>query len=1236
MKKRLPFPIWILWVIRIFSIICNVTAQAVIETDTIVDGNNPTGYGNGYIVLGGAYLAFQEMNSAPMYQTVKVDKGGALYYINDNMKGFDISSSHALFGDFVFQNDGIVVVDDRKSTSSGSWTINDGTFTNTGHMMFTSSQGDTIGIYASSTTNTGLIYSKGTDRNKPQQVKISSGNNWINTGTICLANSTYKLSKAIHGGGCISVGEGSVFNIYDYDMQQQTIYLSHSSSVLAFTNGQNVAVHGLGNGNGFLYPIFPIRKVTYNSLTGIATFTTGFISLQKFTVDIGLGYNESDFEIVKSINIQGTNYNNYNFVIYKGPTPNSAPSVCQPCIEIPLYTFKVPNSYETINDLGFSETISFFSTYNSNDLPMIGTTTIFSPPDVYTLTRYNESTTETNVVSKVTGIDLNGSPFAYYTTITIEDKKLPEVVTTTITVTNEDGSENTITTVKSNSPTMDSFTSSRPSNSFKTVSSMKDKGLEGKDSISTTITTNSDGKPTTIFDINSSNDNIDKTVIRSNSESLTTTVISSYNATTNSNGNFATMVTTSQSPLIKRAAETAVLTDSQGNVITEVISMIQATDPDGVIYLTLTTMTPTANPKVTPTNVVTTYPPSIITGVGDTMIVTDNQGHVFTEVVSQLVIEGANGTPSLTLTTMTLTDNPKVTPTNVVTTYSPSIITGVGDTMIVTDNQGHVFTEVVSQLVIEGANGTPSLTLTTMTLTDNPKVTPTNVVTTYPTSKLTGVGETMIVTDNQGHVFTEVVSQLVIEGANGTPSLTLTTMTLTDNPKVTPTNVVTTYPTSKLTGVGETMIVTDNQGHVFTEVVSLYETLDKNGHLSLCLTTMTLPDDHTSIVTGTESSAPTKVETTYPGSGLVTLTVTDSQGHLTTETISWYVTTYKDGVVSIYETTVTPTTNPNVSPTKVETTYPGSGLVTLTVTDSQGHLTTETISWYITTYKDGVVSIYETTLTPSMTTDEYTTAITSSDFVSHITTTDSNGKLTTIVTTVITYTTVTTVINYPTQVETTTDYSTVSNGKPTTMVTTIPLTKPSGEADYTTVITGSDSMVHTDLVSHITTTGSNGKPTTMVTTIPLTKPSGEADYTTVITGSDSMVHTDLVSHITTTGSNGKPTTMVTTIPLTKPSGEADYTTVITGSDSMVHTDLVSHITTTGSNGKPTTMVTTIPLTKPSGEADYTTVITGSDSMATPTSSPTSPPQVPTKPTTWSTIPLTKPNGEATTPPWSQL
>ncbi|KAH7612611.1 hypothetical protein J7292_02988 [Nakaseomyces glabratus] len=1168
MKKRLPFPIWILWVIRIFSIICNVTAQAVIETDTIVDGNNPTGYGNGYIVLGGAYLAFQEMNSVPMYQTVKVDKGGALYYINDNMKGFDISSSHALFGDFVFQNDGIVVVDDRKSTSSGSWTINDGTFTNTGHMMFTSSQGDTIGIYASSTTNTGLIYSKGTDRNKPQQVKISSGNNWINTGTICLANSTYKLSKAIHGGGCISVGEGSVFNIYDYDMQQQTIYLSHSSSVLAFTNGQNVAVHGLGNGNGFLYPIFPIRKVTYNSLTGIATFTTGFISLQKFTVDIGLGYNESDFEIVKSINIQGTNYNNYNFVIYKGPTPNSAPSVCQPCIEIPLYTFKVPNSYETINDLGFSETISFFSTYNSNDLPMIGTTTIFSPPDVYTLTRYNESTTETNVVSKVTGIDLNGSPFAYYTTITIEDKKLPEVVTTTITVTNEDGSENTITTVKSNSPTMDSFTSSRPSNSFKTVSSMKDKGLEGKDSISTTITTNSDGKPTTIFDINSSNDNIDKTVIRSNSESLTTTVISSYNATTNSNGNFATMVTTSQSPLIKRAAETAVVTDSQGNVITEVISMIQATDPDGVIYLTLTTMTPTANPKVTPTNVVTTYPPSIITGVGDTMIVTDNQGHVFTEVVSQLVIEGANGTPSLTLTTMTLTDNPKVTPTNVVTTYSPSIITGVGDTMIVTDNQGHVFTEVVSQLVIEGANGTPSLTLTTMTLTDNPKVTPTNVVTTYPTSKLTGVGETMI--------------------------------------------------------------VTDNQGHVFTEVVSLYETLDKNGHLSLCLTTMTLPDDHTSIVTGTESSAPTKVETTYPGSGLVTLTVTDSQGHLTTETISWYVTTYKDGVVSIYETTVTPTTNPNVSPTKVETTYPGSGLVTLTVTDSQGHLTTETISWYITTYKDGVVSIYETTLTPSMTTDEYTTAITSSDFVSHITTTDSNGKLTTIVTTVITYTTVTTVINYPTQVETTTDYSTVSNGKPTTMVTTIPLTKPSGEADYTTVITGSDSMVHTDLVSHITTTGSNGKPTTMVTTIPLTKPSGEADYTTVITGSDSMVHTDLVSHITTTGSNGKPTTMVTTIPLTKPSGEADYTTVITGSDSMVHTDLVSHITTTGSNGKPTTMVTTIPLTKPSGEADYTTVITGSDSMVhTDLVSHITTTGSNGKPTTMvTTIPLTKPSGEA--------
>ncbi|XDT50339.1 Hypothetical protein J6890_01236 [Nakaseomyces glabratus] len=147
------------------------------------------------------------------------------------------------------------------------------------------------------------------------------------------------------------------------------------------------------------------------------------------------------------------------------------------------------------------------------------------------------------------------------------------------------------------------------------------------------------------------------------------------------------------------------------------------------------------------------------------------------------------------------------------------------------------------------------------------------------------------------------------------------------------------------------------------------------------------------------------------------------------------------------------------------------------------------------------------------------------DIVSHITTTDSDGKPTTIVTTypspsddghdrtaVVSNSDGSVLTDIVSHI-TTTD----SDGKPTTIVTTVPLTNPSSEADYTTVVSNSDGSVLTDIVSHITTTDSDGKPTTIVTTVPLTtvpltNPSSEADYTTVVSNSDGSVLTDIVSH----------------------------------------------------------------------------------------------------------------------------
>ncbi|KTB03930.1 Cell wall protein IFF7, partial [Nakaseomyces glabratus] len=417
MKTRSPLPPWITWLTGFFFLVTHAVSQAVVQRNTITTGNNPVGYDKGYIVLDGAYLAFQDMNTVPLYQNIRVNKGGALYYINNNLEGFNINSAHAFFVDFVFQNDGTVVVDDRKSASAGHFKIYDGSFTNTGSIMFASSQGDTFDISGTSVTNTGLIYSLGTDSLKPQQLKI--GNNvktWYNTGTICLTNTSFDLVNPIQGVGCVSIGAHSLFNIHDINVQQQTVYLTERSSVLAVSNGQNMPIAGLGNGNGLLYPDYPIQSFTYNSITGILTFTTGYVGLQSFTVVVGTGYNETLFEKVGETYIQGKRYRN-NFIRYNGAPPQGPPSICQPCVEIPLYTFKVPDAYETTNEYGFTQTISFYSTYDKSKVPIIGTTTIYTPPPLYTITRKDDTTTETDIISRVVAVDVNGNPITYYSTI---------------------------------------------------------------------------------------------------------------------------------------------------------------------------------------------------------------------------------------------------------------------------------------------------------------------------------------------------------------------------------------------------------------------------------------------------------------------------------------------------------------------------------------------------------------------------------------------------------------------------------------------------------------------------------------------------------------------------------------------------------------------------------------------------------------------------------------------------
>ncbi|KAH7578659.1 hypothetical protein J7297_04681 [Nakaseomyces glabratus] len=1123
MRKKQLSSTWIFYIIQLCYHLSLATSQAVVQSNTIVYGNNPPEYDNGYIVLGGAYLAFQDMTTVAMYDTVKVQKGGALYYLNNGLDGFNIISENHILGFFNFENNGTVVVDDRNSTTAGTWKIDNhlfssSSFINTGSMMFTSSHGDTIEIGSEAVTNTGYIYSKGVSANMPQIFKIGNlANPWYNTGTICLANTSFDLENPIHGGGCITVGENSKFDIGGIDVQQQTVYLSDSTSVLKVTHGQDVRVYGLGNGNGFLTPLLAFESFKYDALTGILHATIGLADVLHISANIGKGYNSSLFEVVETFEFQGTKYTNYNYLRYNGKPPQKAPDICQPCVEVPSYTFEVPDSYETTNDLGFSETISFFSTYNENHLPMIGTTTIYTPPAVYTITKSDKRTTETDIVSRVTGIDNNNRPFTYYTTIKDEDQ-IKTIVTKYVTTTISEGKKTMWTTTMT-------------------------------ELISNITTTDSNGKPTTIVTTYPSPaaSGADYTTVITGSDSKAHTDIVSHITTTDSNGKPTTIVTTYPSPAASGADYTTTPTASLPPIVTtfpspaasgadyttvsptgsdsgphDIVSHITTTDSDGK-----------------PTTIVTTVPSPAASGADYTTVVSNSDGSVLTDIVSHITTTDSDGKPTtIVTTTPTASYHHRPTPPTIpqlqrrdrlhhrdpgsdgnghrhrlphhhhglrrqaypiVTTFpSPAAHGADYTTVIPTLTAGptrhrlphHHHTPrnlppsspptspFPSCQRRDYTTWSPALTagphyiVSHITTTDSDGK-PTTIVTTVPSPAASGADYTTVVSNSDGSVLTDIVSHITTTDSDGKP-----------------TTIVTTVPSPAASGADYTTVVTNSDGRVHTDIVSHITTTDSNGKPTTIVTTFPSPAasgaDYTTVITGSDGKAHTDI--------VSHITTTDSDGKLPPSSPTF----------------------PSPAASGADTPPPGADYTTvITGSDSKAH----------------------------------------TDIVSHITTTDSNGK-------------------------------------PTTIVTTYPSPAASG-ADYTTVITGSDSKAHTDIVSHITTTDSNGKPTTIVTTYPSPAASG-ADYTTVITGSDSKAHTDIVSHITTTDSNGKLITVVTTVPCTVCSSNADYTTVVTKSNGSVEAEVVSHITTTDSNGQVVTITTTAPCTENNGNGDYTTVVTNSN------------------------------------------
>ncbi|KAH7604346.1 hypothetical protein J7295_01246 [Nakaseomyces glabratus] len=848
------------------------------------------------------------------------------------------------------------------------------------------------------------------------------------------------------------------------------------------------------------------------------------------------------------------------------------------------YTTVVSNSDGSV----LTDIVSHITTTDSDGKPTTIVTTVpltnpSSEADYTTVVSNSDGSVLTDIVSHITTTDSDGKPTTIVTTVPL----------TTVPLTNP-SSEADYTTVVSNSD-----------------------GSVLTDIVSHITTTDSDGKPTTIVTtvplttvpLTNPSSEADYTTVVSNSDGSVLTDIVSHITTTDSDGKPTTIVTTvplTTVPLTNPSSEadyTTVVSNSDGSVLTDIVSHITTTDSDGK-----------------PTTIVTTYPSPSDDGHDRTTVVSNSDGSVLTDIVSHITTTDSDGKPTTIVTTVPLTTVPLTNPSS-----------EADYTTVVSNSDGSVLTDIVSHITTTDSDGKPTTIVTTVPLTTVPL--------TNPSSE---ADYTTVVSNSDGSVLTDIVSHITTTDSDGKPTTIVTTVPLTTVPL--------TNPSSE---ADYTTVVSNSDGSVLTDIVSHITTTDSDGKPTTIVTTVPLTTvpltnpsseaDYTTVVSNSDGSVltdivshitttdsdgkPTTIVTTVPLT-TVPLTNPSSEADYTT------VVSNSDGSVLTDIVSHITTTDSDGKPTTIVTTYPspsddGHDRTTV-VSNSDGSVLTDIVSHITTTDSDGKPTTIVTTvplttvpLTNPSSEADYTTVVSNSDgsvltdIVSHITTTDSDGKPTTIVTT------------YPSPSDDGHDRTTVvsnsdgsvltdivshitttdSDGKPTTIVTTVPLTtvpltNPSSEADYTTVVSNSDGSVLTDIVSHITTTDSDGKPTTIVTTVPLTtvpltNPSSEADYTTVVSNSDGSVLTDIVSHITTTDSDGKPTTIVTTVPLTtvpltNPSSEADYTTVVSNSDGSVLTDIVSHITTTDSDGKPTTIVTTVPLTNPSSEADYTTVVSNSD------------------------------------------
>lgn len=300
-------------------------------------------------------------------ETIRRDKSSEDLIINSGAYYWLLNNEATEFGGSVDIKGSLFVTSVNGASSDVN--VTGESFTNTGRLEFNTLESSAVSKYLISPVksfhNAGEMYlgiSGGTLSEIP--LKLTSGESWINTGmivferasgsvtpvvigqdfcsgklpsisnngAICLYNSNWTQTTNIVGSGCISVGEGSTFQV-QVSLEKISMHFTSDQTINLESSSSRLVFRGLTRGFLSSYPRFKVAGFGGKNLITIDRIfkgyfydpNTGILKL-KFSgpyglyFDIGKNYAPSRFR--KGSFLEGST------ISYRAPPPNEIPDIC--------------------------------------------------------------------------------------------------------------------------------------------------------------------------------------------------------------------------------------------------------------------------------------------------------------------------------------------------------------------------------------------------------------------------------------------------------------------------------------------------------------------------------------------------------------------------------------------------------------------------------------------------------------------------------------------------------------------------------------------------------------------------------------------------------------------------------------------------------------------------------------------------------------------------------------------